>query len=62
MYFKGGIIMLWFVAGIVVGIVATIMCMALASIIKKTEYEDKLWEVERLKWRLEHESRKQQDN
>ena len=54
--------MLWFVAGIVVGIVATIMCMALASIIKKTEYEDKLWEVERLKWRLEHESRKQQDN
>ena len=62
MYFKGGIIMLWFVAGIVVGIVATIMCMALTSIIKKTEYEDKLWEVERLKWRLEHESRKQQDN
>ena len=62
MFFRGGIIMLWFVAGIVVGIVATIMCMALTSIIKKTEYEDKLWEVERLKWRLEHESRKQQDN
>jgi TRAP-type C4-dicarboxylate transport system permease large subunit len=54
--------MWWFVAGIVVGVITTIMCMALASILKKTEYEDKLWELERLKEKLLYESRERENS
>ena len=47
-----------FLVGAVIGFVICV----LASMGRQREYEEKLWEVERLKWRLEHESRKQQDN
>ena len=47
----------YFVAGFILGGVCGFMGVSLATSSKQREYEDKLWEVERLKWRLEHENK-----
>ena len=48
---------MYLVIGFAIGLVAGFMGCALATVSKQREYEDKLWEVERLKWRLENENR-----
>ena len=47
----------YLVIGFAIGLIAGFIGCALATVGKQREYEDKLWEVERLKWRLEHEDR-----
>lgn len=47
----------YFVAGFILGGVCGFMGISLATSSKQREYEDKLWELERLKWRLENENR-----
>lgn len=50
----------YLVIGFAIGLVAGFMGCSLATVSKQREYEDKLWEVEKMKARLErkiHENR-----
>lgn len=46
-----------FLIGFIVGIVCGFMGSALATVSKQREYEDKLWQLERMK--MKYESREQ---
>lgn len=51
----------YLVIGFAIGLVAGFMGCALATVSKQREYEDKLWELEKMKAKLEvklHENRK----
>ena len=47
----------YFVIGFGIGVIVGFMGLSLATSSKQREFEEKLWEVEKLKWRLENEVR-----
>lgn len=47
----------WFLVGFIVGIICGFMGSALATVSKQREYEDKLWQLERERIKMNYESR-----